>query len=588
MLIIVRCDSDLTVELTVDRSTTIAYIKNVLREQLSEKKIIQDCIRYKNNYIPETTTIENLSLTDNAELTYEYLDAEKSAVQFHGHRGYDIISTKETILPMTISISAPTMIDESMRAPIDMTICVDNSGSMSNIIDLVKTSLRFLISQLGPNDRFSIVKFSDTVDIILKLTYMTLGGRERANLAVDNLNPDGGTALCQGITTAINIMQKREPRKNIDNESTPISSILIFTDGEANIGPQTNDEIKSALVNKIRTTDDFSIYTFGFGTDHNASLLQSISVFGKGMYSYIENPNMISGSLVNCVAGLMSVAAGDIHIDIESCDGSTFIDTSSSQPQMHYIDSSHIEIKVPDIQSGEKKSFLIEVKVPQHQSSLRMVDTANEKVSQILRMSMICSNTLLRTKDHTTKIISVSRSDAADIKENLNSEVSKNINRILLISTMERIKYMTKYGNIIGARIAAMDAIQTIEKSVSGNTLYCKNLVQDLQAVLNTLKNNSSYVSTGLFLISSSTQSHQYQRSSNPSQLRSSNSSLSSAYITSFSQKMQSESYIYSTSSQNTSSASHNESNIIPLPQMLFRRNSLNSIEPIIDQYLKC
>lgn len=547
MRIIVRNGSELTVELTVTGSTNVAYIKKVLREQLSEKKIIQDRVRYKDINLPEISTIADLSIPNNAELSYEYLDEENSSIQVYEHFGYDAISKGASILPMTISLSAPTTIDESNHVPIDVIICVDNSSSMLNIIDLVKTTLHFLISQLGSTDRFSIVKFSDTSSIVFELNYMTLEGRERANIAVDNLNPDGGSALCEGLCTAIDVMQKRKKKP-----SEVISSILLFTDGEANIGPQSNDEIKNAITNKIKNTDDFSIYTFGFSSDHNASLLQDISILGKGMYSYIENPDMISGSLVNCIAGLMSIVAKDICVNLEACNGSSFVNTSSSQPQLHYIDSTHLNIKIPDIQSGEKKNFLIEVNVPGCSSSstedkspitvtpssaTNNSSSVDEKNSRILRMDMISSNMLLQSKDYKNKYLSIDRSD---IKSSLNYEVSKTINRILLIETMNRIRYMTKHGNIIGARIAAMDAIQSIEKSISGSSDYCKNLIRDLQVILNTLKNDLSYISSGLFLISSSTQSHQYQRSSNPEQSQSIQiPALSSSYTTPFSQKMQ-------------------------------------------------
>lgn len=569
MRIIVRNGSELTVELTVNGSTTIAYIKKILREQLSEKKIIQDRVRYKDINLPEISTIADLSIPDNAELSYEYLDEENSSIQVYEHFGYESVPKGASILPMTISLSAPNTIDESNHIPVDVTICVDNSSSMLNIIDLVKTTLHFLISQLGPNDRFSIVKFSDTSSIVFGLNYMTLEGRERANIAVDNLNPDGGSALCEGLCTAIDVMQKRKKKA-----SEVISSILLFTDGEANIGPQSNDEIKNAITNKIKNVDDFSIYTFGFSSDHNASLLQDISILGKGMYSYIENPDMISGSLVNCIAGLMSVVAKDICINLEACNGSSFVNTSSSQPQLHYIDSTHLNIKIPDIQSGEKKNFLIEVNVPagssssaEDKSSTSNSSSVEEKNSRILRMDMISSNMLLQSKDYKNKYLSIDRSD---IKSSLNYEVSKTINRILLIETMNRIRYMTKHGNIIGARIAAMDAIQSIEKSISGSSDYCKNLIRDLQVILNTLKNDLSYISSGLFLISSSTQSHEYQRSSNPEQSQSAQiPALSSSYTTPFSQKMQS---AYFSSSQSSSSQTI---------QQIPRRNAEHTIQII-------
>ena len=44
--------------------------------------------------------------------------------------------------------------------------------------------------------------------------------------------------------------------------------------------------------------NDATVYTFGFGSDHDASMLTAISEAGNGMYYYIENEDKVClGSL---------------------------------------------------------------------------------------------------------------------------------------------------------------------------------------------------------------------------------------------------------------------------------------------------
>ncbi len=40
---------------------------------------------------------------------------------------------------------------------------------------------------------------------------------------------------------------------------------------------------------------DGTVYTFGFGSDHDASMLEAISTQGGGVYYYIDSNEKVSG-----------------------------------------------------------------------------------------------------------------------------------------------------------------------------------------------------------------------------------------------------------------------------------------------------
>ena len=51
------------------------------------------------------------------------------------------------------------------------------------------------------------------------------------------------------------------------------------------------------------------VFTFGFGTDHDADMLRSIADAGNGLYYFLDDVDSIPESFCDCLGGLLSVAA---------------------------------------------------------------------------------------------------------------------------------------------------------------------------------------------------------------------------------------------------------------------------------------
>ena len=54
------------------------------------------------------------------------------------------------------------------------------------------------------------------------------------------------------------------------------------------------------IITMILTTLQFegTVYTFGFGSDHDATLLEAISTQGGGVYYYIDSNEKVSGDII--------------------------------------------------------------------------------------------------------------------------------------------------------------------------------------------------------------------------------------------------------------------------------------------------
>lgn len=64
---------------------------------------------------------------------------------------------------------------------------------------------------------------------------------------------------------------------------------MLFTDGLANVGLVKSSEIVKALQQRLDKIDAVcSVFTFGYGADHDQNMLKEIAEAGRGLYYFIE------------------------------------------------------------------------------------------------------------------------------------------------------------------------------------------------------------------------------------------------------------------------------------------------------------
>lgn len=56
------------------------------------------------------------------------------------------------------------------------------------------------------------------------------------------------------------------------------------------------------------------IHTFGFGSDHDADMMSSLSNLGSGSFYFVHNISLLDEFFVDALGGLVSAVAEDITI----------------------------------------------------------------------------------------------------------------------------------------------------------------------------------------------------------------------------------------------------------------------------------
>jgi hypothetical protein len=145
---------------------------------------------------------------------------------------------------------------------------LDRSGSMAGErLKLAKETISYIIDSLQAVDRLGIITYDTTVQHHYALTEMTDRNKVTAKAAVDRIRVGGSTNLCGGLLAGLDLMRKRATKNEV-------ASVLLFTDGEANVGYTTANDI-------IRATTDSVFAARGSNTSGSFSVGRIPTVSGN-------------------------------------------------------------------------------------------------------------------------------------------------------------------------------------------------------------------------------------------------------------------------------------------------------------------
>lgn len=136
-------------------------------------------------------------------------------------------STRFDNFAILINLKAPvTKGNMNSRAPIDLVTVLDISGSMTGTkIALLKQAMGFVIQNLGPLDRLSVIAFSSSARRLFPLRRMTESGKQESLQMINSLVANGGTNIAEALKKGAKVMTDRKFKN-------PVSSMILLSDGQ--------------------------------------------------------------------------------------------------------------------------------------------------------------------------------------------------------------------------------------------------------------------------------------------------------------------------------------------------------------------
>ncbi|CAL9016157.1 unnamed protein product [Prunus brigantina] len=441
-------------------------------------------------------------------------------VAIKSYTEYSAIPVAESrpTFPVLVSIRAPPLQDanDHGRTPIDLVTVLDVSGSMFGTkLALLKSAVKFVIQNLGPYDRLSIVSFSTIPKRVFPLRRMTVDGRESAILAVESLRANGGTDIVGGLNKGVQVLEERRERN-------PVSSIILLSDGRdnCNYGSQTTSSANqvSEFLNQLPALvrcSNIPVHAFGFGTDHDAITMHAISDSSGGTFSFIESVAMIQDAFAMCIGGLLSVVAQELRLTVRSASQGVQIVSIPSGGHMSEIsdESQQGVVNVGNMYAEEEKQFLVYLSVP---ISTGTRNREGVKKTPLLDVSCLYkdlgSNELIQVVGERVEILRPKAWSPAD--EAVCLEVDRQRNRILVAEGITKAQVMAEMGNLEGAQVILAQrrsTLLTTAAAQAGDGL-CNWLEAELREIRDRMASTESYTQTGRAYVLSGLSSHSWQR----------------------------------------------------------------------------
>ncbi|KPA16206.1 a von Willebrand factor type A domain protein [Candidatus Magnetomorum sp. HK-1] len=164
----------------------------------------------------------------------------------------------------------------------DWVFVLDVSGSMEGKYATLAEGVSRALGNMNSNDRFRIVLFGDRArELTQGFVLANQQNIDEYSRKVSAINPNESTDLYSGLALGL---------KNLDSDRT--SSLILVTDGEANVG--VTDKKNFKLIKNY----DVRVFTFIMGNSANRPLLKALTNASNGFALSVSNSDDIIGKIM--------------------------------------------------------------------------------------------------------------------------------------------------------------------------------------------------------------------------------------------------------------------------------------------------
>lgn len=402
---------------------------------------------------------------------------------------------------------------QSPRASVDLVTVLDVSGSMAGTkLALLKRAMGFVIQNLGSNDRLSVIAFSSTARRLFPLRRMSDTGRQQALQAVNSLAANGGTNIAEGLKKGVKVMEQRR-------EKNSVASLILLSDGQdtysvngSSGSNQHQPNYHLLLPMSVQGGDgntgfQIPVHTFGFGADHDASSMHSISHTSGGTFSFIETEAVIQDAFAQCIGGLLSVVVQEMQIEVECVHPGLLLRSLKVGSYRNRVDVDGRTgfIDVGDLYADEERDFLVSLDVPEESVG---DETFLLKVRCIYKDPFTKETATVETEE-----VSIKRPEIV-AQELVSVEVDRQRNRLQAADAMAKARAAAEQGDLNGADFILENCRKALLETLSGksNDRLCIALDAELKEMQERLVSRHVYEASGRAYILSGLSSHSWQR----------------------------------------------------------------------------
>jgi Ca-activated chloride channel homolog len=240
------------------------------------------------------------------------------------------------------------------RAPVNMAIVIDHSGSMAgDKIQQARQAARGIVERLGSEDRVALIQYDDDAQVLVPAIAADAEGKQRLLSAIERIADDGGTNLHGGMMLGI-----AETRRAMGGER--INRVVLLSDGQANVGVVDPAQIARAAADAA--DQGVRVTTIGLGLDYNEDLMEAVAENGRGQYYYVKD----AAGLESVFAGELRSMQGTVATRAElrltpACSGVEIAEVYGYESRREGND---VIVPLSDLFGGEQRKVLARLRVP--------------------------------------------------------------------------------------------------------------------------------------------------------------------------------------------------------------------------------
>jgi Ca-activated chloride channel family protein len=298
---------------------------------------------------------------------------DRSSLTRNGHEGNSDLSTprvearwERTLVAasggtatLLVRVTAPGDAQRTRRAPLDVALVLDRSGSMSGgKLDLAKEGVDLAVALLRDADRAALVIYDDAVDVLQPLAAATPRVKASLRVALQGVDQGGSTFLSGGWTEGCRQLAEAPALPGEDGTATRIRRAILLTDGLANVGIVDAREL-GRHAGELRRRG-IATTTVGVGLDFDEGLLSAMAEAGGGNFQYVADPSELREFFARELQEMFRVTATGLTITLAMPSG---VDAELISAFPCEKRGTELEVTVGDLPAGDEIDLVFTLRV---------------------------------------------------------------------------------------------------------------------------------------------------------------------------------------------------------------------------------
>ena len=239
--------------------------------------------------------------------------------------------------------------------PLNITFCIDRSGSMTGVMPWVKSSFYTFVDRVRTGDIVSLVDMNTIAQTLIPPTHIRNDeDRTTFKRRVDRITANGGTNVFAGMQQSYTEVEK-------NYHSGYVNRVVILTDGMHNFGEMINKDILD-LASEYREKG-INISSVLLGIQADTGLMVDVAIQGGGSSRFVSDHDEMTKIFKTELDRMLVPAARDLSMRLVLADG---VELENTWGYRNNTDGNEIHYSLPTLHNGDYETIFAEVSPKQN------------------------------------------------------------------------------------------------------------------------------------------------------------------------------------------------------------------------------